>query len=170
MAALEFEPDCQRCDGLCCVAAGFEKSDKFAFTKPAGTPCWNLSAEGRCEVYDLLAESGLAGCVEYTCFGAGQNLMQNHFPDASWRDGPAAADEIFRAFYALKELHELIFVLRQLVELSPEARLDRRIEERVAELEALARGEGPPIADVDVDALRRANQDLVKGVEVARNN
>lgn len=168
MAELELESDCERCNGLCCVAAEFEESEKFAFSKLAGVACHNLALDGRCKIYGLLPGRGLSGCVEYTCFGAGQNLVQNHFPGRHWCDGADIAEKMFATFYVLKELHELMWVLHRLMELNPRSRLDRKIKKRIAKLEGLARGTPASIRGLDVDQLVRENQDLVTKVEAAR--
>ena len=64
--------DCSRCFGLCCVALSFERGPLFAFDKPAGEPCPNLTQQGRCAVHERLAAAGMTGCARSDCLGAGQ--------------------------------------------------------------------------------------------------
>ncbi len=108
----DLRPDCSRCDALCCVGLAFYESDMFAFDKPAEEPCRHLQADQRCAIHSNLEGRGFGGCVRFDCHGAGQRLMQEVFPGRSWRDGPAAAREIFDAFRALRTVHEQILLLR----------------------------------------------------------
>ena len=104
--------DCGRCFGLCCVALPFAASADFAVDKPAGTPCVNLGADFGCQVHGRLREIGFAGCTVFDCFGAGQRVAQHTFHGRSWREHPASAATMFDAFAVMRQLHELLFYLR----------------------------------------------------------
>ena len=93
-----FAPDCDRCAALCCVALAFDRSDLFAFDKPAGEPCRHLRGHA-CRIHDRLADEGFGGCVRYDCLGAGQ------LPPMM---------EAFRAMRRVRDLAQLLEAARRL--------------------------------------------------------
>ncbi len=103
--------DCGSCFGLCCVAHSLRKSAEFALDKPAGTPCLNLLDDFGCGIHGNLSQVGFAGCVAYTCFGAGQRVSQESFGGISWRQAPETAELMFHAFPMMRQLHELMSLL-----------------------------------------------------------
>lgn len=102
--------DCVRCMDLCCVALSFDRSEWFSFDKAADVPCRYLSSRG-CAVHASLAQRGLAGCMAYDCYGAGQRVTDTLFAGRSWRSHPELAPAMFSAFRALKHVHELRLLL-----------------------------------------------------------
>jgi hypothetical protein len=104
--------DCAQCAALCCVALAFDRSPLFAYDKPAGEPCANLGANGRCAIHAERAARGFGGCEAYDCLGAGQAVTQGLFGGASWRDDPALLGPMMRAFAALRPAHEALALLR----------------------------------------------------------
>ena len=104
--------DCAQCAALCCVGLTLDKGELFAFDKPAGTPCPNLSGHS-CSCHDALEESGNRGCVIYDCAGAGQRVIQERFNGESWRDDPALLPAMLRDFERLKPLHERMVQLTE---------------------------------------------------------
>src|SRR5262249_30495112 len=100
------------CVGLCCVAPAFAASADFAIDKAPGAPCPNLTGDDRCRVHDHLRDTGFPGCVAYDCFGAGQHVTQVTMRGRSWRDDRATAAEMFDVFAAMRDLHELLWYLR----------------------------------------------------------
>ncbi len=161
---LDLEPDCASCLGLCCAATGFEKSDQYAFAKPAGDPCRLLQRDFRCGIHNDLAEKGMKGCDLYTCFGAGQNVSQRLFPGVDWRRSPDTAQEVFDTFYKLKELHELIWVLRLTLSACADGPERDKVSERIAEVESKAHLDAAATQALDVNALRRGSQSAIDGV------
>src|SRR5262249_22196445 len=109
---LELRADCSACVGLCCVAPGFAESADFAFTKPAGQACPNLTAEFRCAVHADLRQIGMSGCTAYDCFGAGQRVTRT-FGGESWRQRGELAAPMFKAFSVMEQLHELEWYLAE---------------------------------------------------------
>ncbi|WP_339950779.1 hypothetical protein [uncultured Albimonas sp.] len=105
-----FAPDCDRCAALCCVALAFDRSDLFAFDKPAGEPCRHLRGHA-CRIHDRLADEGFGGCVRYDCLGAGQAVVQEVFAGASWRDDPALLPPMMEAFRAMRRVRDLAQLL-----------------------------------------------------------
>lgn len=137
---------CGECVGLCCVGPGFVKSADFPINKAAGEPCRHLRDDFRCGIHDQLRPRGFVGCTVYDCFGAGQRVSQEMFPGRDWREGPDTAQAMFAVFNVVRELHELLWYLREAVEL--EAGRGLR-----AELLA-AREKTERLADSDAETLR----------------
>ncbi len=124
--------DCTRCAALCCVALPFDRGPMFGFDKPAGSACRHLGADNRCAIHSGLRARGFAGCAAYDCLGAGQRVTQEILPGRSWRESPAAARAMFDAFRAMRQVHELLLLLRTAARL----RLTPEQAARRAELEA----------------------------------
>jgi hypothetical protein len=147
------QSDCSRCFGLCCTALAFTASADFPIDKPAGQPCRNLSAGYRCAIHARLRPAGFHGCVTFDCLGAGQRVSQQTFGGVSWRDEPTLAGGMFAAFGIVRQLHELLWHLRELTA-RPEWAADA--EPLRDEIERLA---GLPPAEmlaVDIAAQRSA--------------
>jgi hypothetical protein len=127
--------DCAQCAALCCVALAFDRSPLFAFDKPAGEPCANLSANGRCAIHTERMAKGFAGCESYDCLGAGQAVTQGLFGGASWRDDPALLAPMMRAFAVMRPAHEALALLRQARRMSLPVSAVRRLEAAERELD-----------------------------------
>lgn len=125
--------DCSQCAGLCCVALAFDRSDGFAFEKPAGVRCPNLTSCHRCAVHERRAELGMSGCVDYDCLGAGQRVTAMF--GVALREDPGELQQVFDAFRRMREVHELAQLLRATHSLDLPA--DRRLvrDQFLAELE-----------------------------------
>ena len=115
MRLSELRADCARCAALCCVAPAFAVSSDFAIDKPAGVPCPNLLEDFRCGVHDRLRPLGFAGCTVYDCFGAGQRTVQEVYGGRGWRDDGVDARELFDVFGVLRGLHELAWLLAEVL-------------------------------------------------------
>lgn len=105
--------DCGQCAALCCAHHAFDRSDKFAIDKPAGEPCPNLSGTGHCTIHASLEASGFSGCASYDCLGAGQHVVQGLFGGRSWQAEPALKKPMFEAFRVMRQVHELLVLLRE---------------------------------------------------------
>lgn len=127
--------DCARCAALCCVAHAFDRSESFAFDKPADVACHNLGARHRCTIHDRLSDSGFGGCVTFDCAGAGQVVTQEMFGGRSWRDDPALLPAMMEAFRILRRVHELRLLLSQARALPIEAGTMRTLESLAQALE-----------------------------------
>lgn len=106
-------PDCGNCFALCCTAFGFSRSADFALDKPAGSPCQNLAPDFSCTIHDSLRPRGFRGCTVFDCFGAGQNVSQGLFAGTSWLERPETKVEMFSAFKAARQLHEMLWYLAE---------------------------------------------------------
>jgi hypothetical protein len=103
--------DCARCAALCCVAVAFDRSESFAFDKPADTPCGNLDGGFGCALHARLADEGFRGCAAYDCYGAGQIVTQQMFGGRTWRDDPALLPAMSEAFRRMRRVQELRLLL-----------------------------------------------------------
>ena len=103
----------------------------------------------------------MTGCDLYTCFGAGQNVSQHLFPGLDWRRSPDTAQEVFDTFYKLKELHELIWVLRLTLNACADGPERDKVAERIAEVESKAYLDAAATQALDVNALRRGSQSAI---------
>ncbi|WUJ75561.1 pentapeptide repeat-containing protein [Kribbella soli] len=139
----DLRADCANCVGLCCIALTFTKSADFALDKPAGEPCPNLSDDFRCTIHKDLRSKGFQGCTVYDCFGAGQAITSRG----------QSAPEMFAALPILRQLHELLWYLDQVLEYDEAAR------EAIAHLEDVSRT--PDLTTVDVNAERAAVNELL---------
>jgi hypothetical protein len=119
--------DCAQCAALCCVALAFDRSTQFAYDKPAGEPCANLNARGRCAIHAERGAKGFPGCEAYDCQGAGQAVTQGLFGGASWRDDPALLGPMMRAFAEMRRAQEVLALVRQARGLGLPAEADRRL-------------------------------------------
>jgi hypothetical protein len=106
-------PDCGNCFALCCTAFGFSRSADFALDKPAGAPCQNLAPDFSCTIHNSLRPRGFRGCTVFDCFGAGQKVSQGLFGGTSWREDPGTKEQMFAAFKAVRQLHEMLWHLAE---------------------------------------------------------
>ena len=103
--SVDLQPDCAGCAALCCVMLPFDAGTAFGYDKPALRPCVHLTGH-LCLVHDRLAEAGFSGCVRFSCFGAGQRVVQQVFGGASWRQDAGLLEPMAAAFRAMRALHE----------------------------------------------------------------
>jgi hypothetical protein len=129
------EADCESCSGLCCVSLAFARGPGFSFSKPAHVPCRHLSSANRCSIHAARVERGLAGCVRYDCYGAGQRVTLELFPGRSWRDEPELAPQVFEAFRVLRDVHELALLLDAARRIELPGALAERRQQLARELE-----------------------------------
>ena len=163
------EADCTRCAALCCVAPAFAKSSDFAVHKPAGQPCRNLAGDFRCGIHDRLTERGFRGCVVFDCFGAGQRITQETFGGRDWRGSPEIAGAMFAALPVVRQLHELLWLLGEALQLDEARRLHPELRAARDEIDALAGGAAETLGGLDVDAYRKRVVPLLRRAsELAR--
>lgn len=105
--------DCSRCAALCCVALAFDKSNLFAFDKPAGMPCCHIDQSAGCGIHTTRKQFGFAGCTGFSCHGAGQRVVQECFDGRDWRSEPNLLARMMRAFQTTRAVHDLIFLLNE---------------------------------------------------------
>lgn len=146
--------DCSSCSGLCCVALAFARSADFAFDKAAGEECVNLADDFRCRIHPQLRERGFKGCTVFDCFGAGQLVTQHTFAGESWRRGGSVRREMFEVFPIVRQLHELLWYLREALGMPAAAALHPALRASWDEVSLAADATSAAILELDIDALR----------------
>jgi uncharacterized protein YjbI with pentapeptide repeats len=161
--------DCARCFGLCCVATAFAASADFAITKPAGQACPNLQSDFRCCIHTSLRPRGFAGCAVYDCFGAGQHVAQETFHGRDWRTAPEIADQMFKVFSVMRQLHQLLWYLTEALTLEAARPLRAELSHALAETERLTHASADALLELDVTAhWQAANSLLMQASELMR--
>jgi len=166
---LSLRADCERCCGLCCVAPAFSASADFAIDKGAGQACPNLQSDFRCSIHDHLRHQGFPGCTVYDCFGAGQKVNQITFAGQEWRRAPGIAEQMFKVFAIMRQLHELLWYLSEALTLQPARPLHRELSLGLDETEHLTHDSPDALVELDVSAHRRdINPLLLRTSELVR--
>lgn len=159
--------DCANCVSLCCVAPAFTRSADFAIDKPAGTPCQNLAADFTCGIHDRLRDKGFPGCAGFDCFGAGQQVAQVTFAGQDWRSTPDLAPRMFAAFDVMRQLHELLWYLREAAERAEALRDELTAAFTATERLTILNAKG--LVELDVATHRATvNEILVRASEALR--
>jgi len=109
---VELISDCSKCAALCCMALDFDRSDMFAFDKKAGEPCRHLRGDFGCGIHENLDKSGMKGCGQYQCDGAGQRVVQEVFSGRNWLDDPALRLPMIAAFGEMRQVHRQLVLLK----------------------------------------------------------
>jgi hypothetical protein len=146
-------PACGDCFALCCTAFGFSRSADFAVDKPAGSPCQNLNPDFSCAIHARLRPRGFRGCTVFDCFGAGQAVSQRLFAGVSWRGNPAAKQEMFAAFKALRQLHEMLWYLAEAQERTFDPDAADRAQHLMDSIAATTQRDVPGLLAQDLAAL-----------------
>jgi len=155
--------DCAACQGLCCVALSFERSEWFAFDKLAHQPCPKLERAGTCAIHRRLVGLGQAGCARYDCYGAGQRACQL-LAGTSWRDGPEQAARMFSTFARLKEVHELRLLLREAARLALTPAHEAERGALLAELEPAEDFSAATLAAIDLHTIGERVRSWLRGL------
>lgn len=167
---LDLHSDCESCFGLCCAALPFAVSADFAMDKAAGQPCSNLQQDFRCGIHTSLRQKGFRGCTVYDCFGAGQKVSNVTYKGRDWRQAPESAGQMFNVFPVMRQLHELLWYLREAITLQSAGPLHAAL---ASALEAtLQLTELPPesLLQLDVSAHRgEINELLLRTSELVRD-
>lgn len=168
---VELEADCSRCVGLCCVALAFVASADFAIDKPPGEPCPHLNSAFRCEIHTELRQRGFPGCTVFDCLGAGQQVSQAIYGGRDWVNNPEIASQMFEVFARERELHLLLWHLREALQLPDAAPLAPPVRRAFLRLEALSAQAPEALLDLDVAAQTRSARTLLRRVSaLARAN
>ena len=154
--------DCERCFGLCCVAPAFSASADFAISKDAGHPCPNLQPDFRCGIHARLRQRGFPGCAVYDCFGAGQKVAQVTFGGQDWRRSPGIAEQMFRVFTIMRQLHEMLWYLGEALTLPAARPLYPELSRVLEETERLTRGSPDALVELDAATCRQDTNALLR--------
>lgn len=150
----EFKPDCGKCFGLCCTALYFSASEGFPTNKEAGKPCINLQPDFTCAVHDNLRDKGLKGCTAYDCLGAGQKVAQLTFGGESWSQAPKTAGKMFEIFLIMRQLHEILWYLKQAYILNKNDEVKEEIRIMIEDTENRTLFEADDLLKLDIEAHR----------------
>lgn len=161
--------DCENCFGLCCVALYFSASEGFPIDKDAGQACLNLQPDFRCSVHNDLSERGLKGCIAFDCFGAGQKISQVSFCGLDWRKVPESAEQMFKGFLIMRQLHELLWYLTEALTLQASRPIHGALSTMLDETERLTLLIPDSLLELDVPVHRaNVNTLLLKTSELVR--
>ncbi len=136
VALPSLQHDCAACSALCCVMLPFDAAQGFGFDKEAGIPCQHLQPDFTCGIHDRLRAEGFAGCMHYSCHGAGQRVTKL-FGEENWRSSDARAAEIHSVFVRMHRLHELQSLLQTARERVATDEWRQRLLQQQKRLEAL---------------------------------
>lgn len=169
--------DCEKCFGYCCVALYFSAFEGFPIDKVAGKPCINLKSDFSCSIHKDLRKKGLKGCTSYDCFGAGQKVAQVTFEGQDWRKSPKLAQQIFDVFLVMRQLHEMLWYLKQAYILEETESIREELNSMIRETEKITNLNAEHILSLDiidyrtkVNVLLRKTSELVQKKFKSRNN
>lgn len=154
MSRASLKADCSKCAALCCIALPFDKSDKFAFDKPGGAACKHLLAGHACSIHNRLVQQGFSGCTAYECHGAGQRVVQDVFGGRSWQDDASLVEPMSDAFFAMRQIHDLLYLLSAARQLPLEPAHKARCAALEARLDPQEGWNRESLASFQIDAAR----------------
>lgn len=158
--------NCTQCSGLCCVALYCMKTDGFPENKIAGKPCKNLMMDFRCTIHSELSKNKLKGCLAYDCFGAGQMVTQIYTSNQNWLSNPRQANEIFKVFLIIFQLHQMLWYLIEALSITSDEHLLSEIKTLISENEQMTNQCPKEILNVDVEKYKlNVNRILKKVIE-----
>lgn len=167
--ASRLQGDCENCFGLCCAALPFAASADFAINKDAGQPCPNLQTDFRCGIHTRLRHTGFKGCTVYDCFGAGQKVSRVTYGGQDWKQAPDTASQMFNVFPVMRQLHELLWYLREALSYSSARSLHLTLFDAFEETERLTDLAPEQLLLLDVPAIRgEVNELLLRTSELVR--
>lgn len=154
--------DCSKCFGFCCVALYFSTMDGFPEDKKAGQPCINLNENFTCKIHKDLRNKGLKGCTHYDCFGAGQKVAKQTYENISWKESSSKSKEMYDVFLIMRNLHEMIWYLKDSLNFIDNSNLKNRIESIIKETYGLTNLSGKDIMSINIENHRMKVNDLLK--------
>ncbi|MGL5694966.1 MAG: pentapeptide repeat-containing protein [Peptostreptococcaceae bacterium] len=154
--------DCKNCFGFCCVALYFSKIDGFPNDKKAGEPCVNLKDDYSCAIHNNLRSNGLKGCTIYDCFGAGQKVAQHTYKNRNWSEYSQLANEMFNVFLVMRQLHEMLWYLKDALTLIPAKHIEKEIIQLIDETEELTNLSTKLILNIDIEKHRMKVNDVLR--------
>ncbi len=156
--------DCEKCSGLCCVALYCMKTDGFPENKQAGVPCKHLMPDFCCDIHAQLANKKMKGCLAYDCFGAGQKVTQNSYANVNWKTNPEKANEIFRVFRIVFQLHQMAWYLLEAASLNTDKRIGAEVEVLIAQNSQMTALAPTEILQIDITNYQIGVNQVLKKV------
>lgn len=156
--------DCEKCSGLCCVALYCMKTDGFPDNKQAGVPCKHLMADFCCDIHAQLANKKMRGCLAYDCFGAGQKVTQSSYANENWQTNPEKANEIFRVFMIVFQLHQMAWYLLEASSLITDQRIIADVDALIAQNNQMTALAPAAILQIDITNYQTGVNQVLKEV------
>lgn len=151
----ELKIDCGKCFGFCCIALYFSASEGFPTDKDAGKPCINLQNDFSCAVHKSLREKGLKGCTAYDCFGAGQKVAQVTYGGQHWRQNPESAEQMFKVFLIMRQLHEMLWYLTEALMIQRNTTIRDKLSQLISETESFSNLSAASLTGLNIEAHRQ---------------
>ncbi|WP_309302790.1 pentapeptide repeat-containing protein [Streptomyces sp. PT12] len=129
--------------------------------KRTGEPCGHVRADFGCGLHEGLREAGFPGCAVFDCFGVGQRVSRVTFGGRDWRRHPGEARAMFAVLPVMRELHELLWYLREALEPPRAPPLRGELRRAWDEVAALAEGGARELEALDVAPHRRRVGELL---------
>lgn len=156
--------DCDKCSGLCCVALFCAKTDGFPENKNAGVPCKYLNSNFKCDIHSSLFEMKMKGCLAYDCFGAGQKVTQDLFPNFTWQSNQEKSKIIFEAFLRVFQLHQIEWYLLESITLVSDEILSNKIDRLIDKIEFILKQSYEIIMNFDINSFRLEVNPILKSI------
>lgn len=156
--------DCKNCSGLCCVALYCAKTDGFPENKNAGIPCKHLNSNFQCEIHSKLVDMNMKGCLAYDCFGAGQKVTQDLFPNTPWKSNQEKSKIIFEVFLRVFQLHQMEWYLLESLTLVRDKSLSEKIEKLILRIELVLEQSYENIMKFDINSFRLEVNPILKSI------
>lgn len=86
----------------------------------------------------------------FDCLGAGQKVAQVTYGGVSWRDSPSTSAEMFDVFAVMRQLHEMLWYLREASVRAPAS----DVAPLLAEVEELTLADAASLVALDVESVR----------------
>ena len=154
--------DCNNCSGLCCVALYCAKTDGFPENKNAGIPCKYLNSDFQCEIHSKLIDMNMRGCLAYDCFGAGQKVTQDLFPNTTWKSDQEKSKIIFEVFLRVFQLHQMEWYLLESLTLVKDKNLSDNIEQLILKIEHVLEQSYENVLDFEITSFRLEVNPILK--------
>jgi hypothetical protein len=108
--------------------------------------------------------------MAFDCFGAGQKVSQVSFSGKDWRKAPESAKLIFDVFLIMRQLHEILWYLKEAREVQTDQCIQKEISSVYREIENQTCISPESLMKLDVAVLReKANTLLLKTSEHVRS-
>lgn len=121
----------------------------------------NLQPDFKCSVHDNLMKRGFKGCTAYDCFGAGQKVAQVTYKGIDWMQSPELANQMSEVFLIMRQLHEMLWYLKEASVLNISDTIKSKINLRIEETEKITNMSSEQIVDLDIISHREKVNSLL---------
>lgn len=102
--------------------------------------------------------------MAYDCFGAGQKVTQVVCQGKTWQDKDVKADEMYRIFLAVYQLHQMLWYMNEAALLIPASDIHEVVESAIQDLDRLTRQAPEALLKMDLEICRERTNRLLKEV------